>query len=63
MAKTFPLLKLIITSTGWGAVITIFKVFGMTRTRTRDLAIQIRVCYYWAKSDGLGVVKISIFSS
>ena len=32
IAKAFPLLKLIMTSTGWGAVITIFKVFGMTRT-------------------------------
>ena len=51
-AKAFPLLKLIMTSTGWGAVSTTFtlKVFGLTRTRTRDLTIQIHVCYYWAKS-------------
>ena len=39
MVKAFPLLKLIITSIGWGAVSTIFKVFGMIRTRTWDLPI------------------------
>ena len=53
MAKSFPLLKLIMTGTGWGAVSTIFKVFGMIRTRSRNLPIHIRVCYYLAKSAGL----------
>ena len=37
MAKAFPLLKLIMTSTGWGAVSTIFKVFGMTWSLTQNL--------------------------
>ena len=37
--KAFPLLKLIMTNAGWVAVSTILK-------------IQIRVCYYWAKSAG-----------
>ena len=41
------------TSTGWGAVSTLFKGFGMTRTRTQDLPIQILLCYYWAKSAGI----------
>ena len=50
MAKAFPLLKLIMTNPGWGAVSTIFKVFSMTQTRSRDLPIQIS--YYWAKSAG-----------
>ena len=58
MAKVFSLLKLIITSTGWGAVSTDFKVFGMTQTRTWDLPIQIRVCYYWAKSAGFSLYII-----
>ena len=39
-------------STGWGVISTIFKVIGVTRTRTRDLPTQIQVCYYWAKSAG-----------
>ena len=55
MAKAFLLLKLIMTRTGWGAVSTICKVFGMTRTRTQVLPIQIWVCYYWAKSARFGL--------
>ena len=47
MAKAFPLLNLIMTSTGWGAINTNLKVFCMTRTRTKDLPIQSWVCYYW----------------
>ena len=61
MTKALPLLQLIMTSTGWGSVITIFKVVGMTRTRTRDLPIQIRVYYYWAKSAGFHITNISIY--
>ena len=45
MLKAFALLKLIMTSTGWGAVSTIYKFFGMTRTRTWDLPIRIQMCY------------------
>ena len=43
------------SSTRWAAVGTIFKVFGMTWTQTQDLPINIRVCYYWAKSAGLNL--------
>ena len=43
MAKALPLLKLIMASTDLGAVSTIFKVFGMTRTRTWDLPIHIHI--------------------
>ena len=50
MAKAFPLLKLFMPSTGWGAVSTIFEVFGTIWTRTRHLPIQILVYYYWIYS-------------
>ena len=60
MAKAFPLLKLIMTSTCWGAVSTILKVFGMTQTRTWNLPIQIQVCYYWAKSAGSEIFRLRI---
>jgi hypothetical protein len=48
------------TSTGWGALSTIFKVFGMTRTRIRDLPIYIRVCYYCAKSAGFATLQTNL---
>ena len=53
MANAFPLLSIIMTSIDLGAASTIFKVFGMNWSQSRDLPIQIWVCYYWAKSAGL----------
>ena len=50
MAKEFSLLKLINHYDQHGLWSTIFKDFNMTLTRIRDLPIQFRVCYYWAKS-------------
>ena len=61
MTKAFPFLNLIMTSTGWGAVSTILKVFGMTRILNRDLPIQIRVCYYLAKSSKLIRKDVSFY--
>ena len=33
-------------------------MFGMTRIQTGDLPIQIRVCYYWAKSAGFIEIQV-----